>query len=148
MNPPRPSLLFLEDDRRELWPSVVRILASLTTLEMVLCLYPGSGREHFPAPFLAPDRDEYLERATTPEDGATPPCSRRVAADDRLLSWLESRTDEFEDWGESLAVYRPRTYALVAAAIPHRGMILVAEEFGSALAACGFLLGDEPPDWW
>lgn len=141
-------MLYLEDDRRELWPSVARVLSSLVSLDMVLCLYPGSGPEHFPAPFLACERDEYLERATSCDDGSTPPCSRRIAVDEELLSWLDSHTDDFEDWGDSLAVYRPRSYVLVAAVIPHKGMILVAEEFGSALAATGFLLGNEPPDWW
>jgi hypothetical protein len=141
-------MLYLEDDRRELWPSVAHALASLELLDMVLCLYPGHGQESFSAPFFAPERDEYFERATSYEDGATPPCSRRVPVDDELLSWLEPRTCDFEDWGESLALYRPRSYALVAAIIPHKGVILVADEFGSALAASGFLLSDEPPDWW
>lgn len=141
-------MLYLEDDRRELWPSVARALASLEPLDMVLCLYPGHGPESFSAPFLAPVRDEYLERTTSYEDGAAPPCSRRVVVDDELLVWLEPRTGDFEDWGDSLALYRPGNYSLVAAVIPHEGMILVADEFGSALAASGFRLSDEPPDWW
>lgn len=141
-------MLYVEDDSRGLWPSLVRALSSLESLDMVLCLYPDHEQESFSAPFLAPDRDEYLERATSYEDGAAPPCSRRVSVDEGLLSWLEPRTCDFEEWGDSLAVYRPGSYALVAAVIPHEGMILVADEFGSALAASGFRLSDEPPDWW
>jgi hypothetical protein len=139
---------YLEDDRRELWPSVARALASLESLDMVLCLYPGEGRECFSAPFLAPEGDEYFEQATVCTDGVAPLCSRRVAVDDDFLSWLESQNGEFEEWGESLAVYRPRSYALVAALIAHEGIIVVADEFDSALAASGFRLSDEPPDWW
>ncbi|MDP2401989.1 MAG: hypothetical protein Q8M66_08425 [Actinomycetota bacterium] len=141
-------MLYLEDEKRQLWPSVARALASLETLDMVLCLYPSHEQEIFPAPFLVPERVEYFERATLDDDGVTPPYSRRIRVDDEFLSWLELHTDDFEEWGDSLATYRPRSYALVAAVIPRAGMILVADEFGSALAASGFLLSDEPPDWW
>lgn len=141
-------MLYIEDDTRELWPSVARALASLETLDMVLCLCEGSGPEHFVAPFLAADTYEYFEPVASYAEGAVPKCSRRVSVDEELLAWLEPRTGEFEEWGDYLALYRPRSYDLVAAVIPHEGIILVADEFGSDVAASGIRLSDEPPDWW
>jgi hypothetical protein len=115
---------------------------------MVLCLYEGDGPESFISPFQAPGIDEYLEPVTGYGDGVHPVCSARVAIDERLLSWLEPRTNDFEDWGDSLSIYRPGKNELVAAVIPHEGMILVADEFGSALSASGFRPSADPPDWW
>lgn len=140
-------MLYVEDDTRGLWPSVARALASLESLDMVLCIDPSDACEQYPAPFRAPEGDEYLEPVPSYE-GVTRVSSQRVAVNEELLSWLESRVGDFEDWGDSLAVYRPGNYALVAAVIPSEGMILVTDEFGSALAASGFRLSDEPPDWW
>jgi hypothetical protein len=141
-------MLYIEDDERTLWPSVAAALASLEPLDMVLCLSEGDGPESFRSPFEAPDTEEYLESVTDYGDGTHPACSSRVAIDDALISWLESRTSEFEEWGDSLSIYRPDKNPLVAAVIPHEGMILVADEYGSALAASGFRLSSDPPDWW
>lgn len=139
-------MLYLDDDRRSLWPSVARILASLFPLDMVLCLYPGS--EHLSGPFAACDDDEPLERITTYPDGDIPPRSTRVAVDERLLAYLESHVDELEEWGDSLILYRPGVTTLVSAAIPHEGVILVSDEFGAPLEAAGFRVGSEPPEGW
>lgn len=141
-------MLYLEDGRRELWPQVTRALTSMGHLDMVLCLYEGSGPNDFFAPFLAPEKEDFLEPVPPADENAVPKCSRRVAVDDEFLSWLEQHTLDFEDWGHALALYRPRKYELIAAVIPHKGIILVADEFGSDLAAAGFLLSDETPDWW
>jgi hypothetical protein len=141
-------MLYIEDDRRDLWPAVAAALASLEPLDMVLCLHVGEGPESFTSPFVAPDVNDYLEPVTEHGDGRRPLCSRRVSIDEELVSWLEPRTDDFEDWGDSLAIYRPGKWDLVAAVIPHEGLILVADEFGSALAASGFFPGADPPDWW
>jgi hypothetical protein len=141
-------MLYIEDDKRDLWPSVAAALASLEPLDMVLHLCAGDGPESFPSPFEAPDLDEYLE-PVPPNDGVMQAgYSRRVPIDDELLSWLQPRTTEFEEWGDALAIYRPRRWELVAAVIPHEGLILVADEFGSALAASGFRPSADPPDWW
>ncbi len=141
-------MLYLEDDRRDLWPAVARTLASLEPLDMVLYLYEGEGPEAFTPPFQAAEQDEYLEPVTGYADGARPLCSRRVPIDEELLTWLEPRTGDFEDWGDALAAYRPGKLDLVAAVIPHEGMILVADEFGSAMAAAGLRLSSDAPDWW
>lgn len=141
-------MLYIEDDRRDLWPTVARILSSLMPLDMVLCLYVGDGAESFSSPFQSPEVDEYLETVTRSENDEQPPCSTRVPVDESFLTWLEPRTDELEEWGHSLSLYRPGKYELVAAAIPHEGMILVADEFGSPLAASGLRLSEDPPEWW
>jgi hypothetical protein len=141
-------MLYIEDDKRDIWPSVAAALVSLEPLDMVLCLYEGDGPDSFTPPFQAPNLDEYLEQVPQFQDGEYPPCSHRIPIDEGLLSWLQARTDEFEEWGNSLSIYRPGKYELVAAAIPHEGMILIADEFGSALAASGFLPSADPPDWW
>lgn len=141
-------MLYIEDDRRDLWPSVLRVLASLEPLDLVLCLYAGEGPESFTSPFRSPEMNEYLETIARFEDGARPLFSQRIQVDEALLSWLEARTDEFEDWGAYLAVYPPGKYELVAAAIHHEGTIVVADEFGSPLAAAGFRPSGDPPDWW
>lgn len=141
-------MLYIEDDSRDLWPAVAAALVSLEPLDMVLCLYEGDGPDSFTPPFQAPNVNEYLEPIPGFEDGAEPLCSRRMTIDEDLLSWLQPRTDEFEDWGKSLSIYRPGKGELVAAAISHEGIILIADEFGSALAASGFLPSDDPPDWW
>jgi len=139
-------MLYLDDDKRSLWPSVARILASLFTLDMVLFLYPGSG--HMSGPFTACDDDEFLERITTYPDGDLPPRSARVAVDEQLLTYLESHVDELDEWGDSLILYHPGATTLVAAAVPHEGVILVSDEFGAPLEAAGFRVGSEPPDGW
>ena len=139
-------MLYLDDDRRSRWPAVARTLASLFQLDMVLCLYPDS--EHLSDPFVACEDDEPLERITTYLDGDIPPRSARVAVDEALMTYLESHVDEFEEWGDSLILYRPGATALVAAAIPHEGIILVADEFGAPLDAAGFRVSSEPPEGW
>jgi len=141
-------MLYIEDDNGDLWPAVAAALALVAPLDMVLCLYEGNGPESFTAPFRAPDIDERLEPITDYEDGVHPLCSARVPVDDGLVSWLRSRTNDFEDWGDSLSVYRPGKRELVAAVIPHEGMILVADEFAASLEAGGFSSSIDPPDWW
>lgn len=114
---------------------------------MVLCLYPGSDSDDMPEPFEPPVFDERLERVTSYPDGMAPSCSARVPVDEALLEWLEPVIDEIEDWGDSLVVYRPRRTEVVAAVIPHEAVILVSDEHGSALAAAGYRVSADPPDW-
>lgn len=139
-------MLYIDDEARALWPSVVRALASLAPFDMVLCLYPGQDAATLPDRFVLAARPELLERVTDYAEGEAPPSSQRVLVNEDLLAWLEPQTDEFEDWCDSLALYRPARTELAAAVIPHEGIILVQDEFGSALAAAGFWLSADPPE--
>lgn len=141
-------MLYLEDDRRELWPTVARALASLELLDMVLWLESHADPTAFPAPFTAPEREEYLESVTDSDGHAPTLHSARVHVDEDLLAMLDEHSADLEDWGEALSLYRPRAYELVAAWIPHEGVIVVADEFESALAASGLLVSPDLPDWW
>lgn len=139
-------MLYLEDDRRDLWPVVVRALSSLVPLDVVVYLYPDQDEAHFEPPFEASDDDEFLERVTTYPDGVETLRSGRVSVDEEMLAHLEQHADELEEWGDSLVLYRTATMSMVAATIPHEGMILVADEFGSPLEATGLFLGTEQPE--
>lgn len=138
---------YLEDPQRKMWPNVSRLIAALEAVDMVLWLYPGHGADDFVEPFLPAEKYEWLEPAIPREDDE-PVYSRRVGVDETLLAMLEDSADDIEDWGEYLALYRPRDNNLVAAYIPHEGVILVADRLASALAADGLFLSDEPPGWW
>lgn len=139
-------MLYIDDDARALWPGVARTLASLLPLDMVLCLYPGQDPEELPEGFNLAPIPEALERVAEYTQGEAAPSCGRVALDEALLGWLEPRTDEFEDWCDSLALYRPGRTELVAALIPHQGVILIADEFGSAIAAAGFRASEDTPE--
>ncbi len=141
-------MLYIEDDKRTLWPSVARSLASLLPLDMVLCLYPGQDEDDFADPFAPNPIGEWFERITTYEDGDEPPSSARVRIDEQLLTFLEEHSADLEEWGDSLLIFRPEARDIIAGFIPHEGVIVVADAYGSSLAADGFMVSDEPPEWW
>ncbi len=140
-------MFYIEDDSRTLWPSVARVLASLEPLDMVLWLYQGEVGDSFEPPFDAQEIEDHLEPVAGYSEGASALHSRRVPVGEKLLTWLEPRTLDFEDWGEALSLYRPGKPDLVAAVLPHEAVILLADEYASPLEAAGFRLSDDPPDW-
>jgi len=140
-------LLYLEDESAALWPEIVRTLVALEPLDMVLCAYVGDSIDVAVGPFEPLVGPPTIDVVTT-SDGEPVDQSQRVKVDESLLSILEAHLDELEDWGDSLLLGRPGHREWIAAWIPHEGMILVRPEFGSALAAAGYRLSDEAPDWW
>lgn len=140
-------MLYLEDDARSLWPEVVSVLAALMPLEMVLCAYVGDTFDSAVGPFEPLEGPATIE-GVTESDGEPVDQSQRVTVDASLIALLEANLAELEDWGDSFVLGRPGERAWVAASIPHRGMILVQPEFGSALAAAGYLLSADAPDGW
>jgi len=89
-----------------------------------------------------------IQPVSDDRDEETSPQSARVAVDEALLSVLEEHVDDLEDWGDAFILCRPRRWEFVAASVPHKGLILVDEEFGSSIAAAGYRLSDDQPDWW
>lgn len=141
-------MLYLEDESRDEWPNIARILAEMETLEMVLCAYPGESFQTPVGPFQPLGDAHPVQPVSDDRDAETSLQSARVPVDASLLATLEEHVHDLEEWGEAFILCRPRRWEFVAASIPHKGMILIHEEFGSSIAAAGYRLSDDEPDWW
>jgi len=142
-------MLYVEDTDGSMWLSVVDVLREREAYDMALCLYPDSAPEAFPPPFSVAETPEALERVTTYGDGGEPPCSARVRVSESFLDSLRPHVGDFEDWGDSLALYPARERQWTAAFVPHERVVLVRDvRLGDFLDAAGISVGLEPPDGW
>jgi len=142
-------MLYIDDTDGSAWLSVVDTLAEREAQDMVLCLYPDAGQDSFPEPFTLPNVEEPLERVVTYPDESETACSARIRVTTELLDALRGHVGDFEDWGDSLAVYAPRERAWIAAFIPHRRVVLVRDDrLRDFLDAAGISVGSESPEDW
>ena len=142
-------MLYIQDSDGDTWLDVVELLSEREDHDMVLCLHPGSAGDALPDPFSLPVAPLILERVTTYPDGAEPPCSSRVRVSAELVDLLRPRASEFEDWGDSLALYPLKEWGWAAALIPHQRVILVRDEqLHGFLDAVGIPVNYEAPDGW
>jgi hypothetical protein len=149
LGPTRRQMLYIEDTDGSVWLDVVNVLREREAYSMVLCLYPGSSAEAFPAPFALAEAPEYLERVTTYPGGDEPPCSGRVRVSEGLLDSLRPHVGDFEDWGDSFALYPLHEREWTAAFIPHERVVLVSDvRLHDFLDAAGIAVGLERPDGW
>ncbi len=140
-------MLYIEDSDGRWWLTVVDVLSEREDCDMVLCLYPDSEPNTFPGPFSLPRAPEALEHVTTDADEGELPRSARIRVSVELIDALRSHIGDFEEWGDSLALYPPRARAWTAAFIPHERVVIVRDvRLRDFLDAAGIPVRLEPPE--
>ena len=142
-------MLYIEDTDGRLWLSVVDVLREREPYDMVLCLYADSAEDEFAEPFSEAETYEYLDPVTPQAEEDELTCSARVRVSDGLLETLRLHVGDFEDWGDSFALYPLHERTWMAAFIPHKRMILVSEpRLYDFLDAAGIPVLYDPPESW
>lgn len=140
-------MLYIEDTDGSQWLDVVALLRERGTYDMVLSLYPGAGEDQIPDPFEAPDVRDYLEPVVEYPDDIDVGRSARLRVSSELLDDLRQYLGEFEDWGDSLALYPLREQQWVAALVPARRVVMLRDDrLYDFLDAAGLTVSVEEPD--
>lgn len=142
-------MLYVEDEDGAQWLRIVELVSEQAVFDMVLCLYPDSPPDAFPAPFASPQSHEDLERVTTYHDETLPPCSARLRVTGEVVDLLKPHLGDFEDWGDSLILYLQRERLWTVAYIPHERIVLVRDmHLRDYLDAAGIPVSVEAPEGW
>lgn len=140
-------MLYIEDPDGSQWLDVVALLRERGTYDMVLSLYPEAGEDQIPDPFEAPDVRDYLEPVVEYPDDIDVGRSARLLLSSELLDDLRQYLGEFEDWGDSLALYPLKEQQWVAAFVPARRVVMLRDDrLYDFLDAAGLTVSVEEPD--
>lgn len=120
-------MLTVEDADGSVWLEIVELLSEQDDYDMVLFPYPGSEGEPLPAPFAPAATPPLVESAATYSEDNGPACSARLRVTPDSIEELGDHLDEFEDWGEAMALYPPRDWSWVASFVTHEGTVLVRD---------------------
>lgn len=107
-------MLTVDDADGGVWLEIVELLSEQDDYDMVLFPHPGSDDEPLPAPFVGAAIPPPLESAATYPEGTGPACSARLRVTADSIEELGLHLDEFEDWGDTLALYPIREWAWAA----------------------------------